>query len=83
MIFGLEDRRDKPTTLNLQKSSPSKIRTYTTQIQSLVHYQLCYRRINLALVGIAPTTYGLYEVSRHASLSGLDILVFGALIAPS
>ena len=49
----------------------------------MVHYQLCYRRINLALVGIAPTTYGLYEVSRHASLSGLDILVFGALIAPS
>ena len=59
VIFGLEDRRDKPTTLNLQKSSPSKIRTYTTQIQSLVHYQLCYRRINLALVGIAPTIFGL------------------------
>ena len=43
-IFGLENRRDKPTTLNLQKSSPGKIRTYTTRIQRLAHYQLCYRR---------------------------------------
>ena len=34
-IFGLENRRDKPTTLNLQKSSPGKIRTYTTRIQRL------------------------------------------------
>ena len=43
-IFGLENRRAKPTTLNLQKSSPGKIRTYTTRIQRLAHYQLCYRR---------------------------------------
>ena len=43
-IFGLENRRDKTTTLNLQKSSPGKIRTYTTRSQRLAHYQLCYRR---------------------------------------